>query len=436
MRLDIVNGTIVTGDGETVLERTSVIVEDGFIADLPPVPYIGYNAHSDRVIDAKGGLVLPGLINMHAHGVSLGPFFPYGWRRLSTEKVLANLDTHLLQGTTTILNGDGLALPFEVETVNKLHPVNVKTCTLHTPGNIRAAEVAAGDGVEARHREFTAAEAVAQGAVALGEVGSPATSYGTAEKGARLGRAISAQHALALDNAVFAEDDAGILRALAAAGIEMTVDAAKQLVEETSVKPVAAARDAIEETVDQVRGLGVPALVHAEPSTRDPLLLAARELGPGLIAVHVNHTFSVDESLGVARELKASGSVVEIISADMFGAKQIESTPDVTFALLKEGLVDVITTDFSGGYHDPMPLVLQKAIEAGVVTLPRAVQLATSAPASIIPRVAPHRGLVEPGKIADVCIVDRDDLSKVRSVVIGGRVVVEEGAVVQGWRRI
>ena len=436
MRLDIVNGTVVTGDGEAVLEKTSVMIQDGFIADLPPVPYIPYNAYADRVINADGGLIIPGVINIHAHGVSFGPFFPYAWRRLSTRTVLANLDTHLLQGTTTILNGDGLAVPFEVEAVNKLHPVNVKTCTLHTPKNIRAAEVAAGDGLEPRHRAFTAEEAVSLGAVALGEVGSPATSYGTAEKSAKLGRAISAQHALALDNAVFAGDETGIRQALADAGIEMTVAEAVKLVDETSVMPVEAACDAIAESVSQVRNLGVPTLVHAEPTTKEPLLLAAKELGSRLIAVHVNHTFSVDESLRVARALKDAGSVVEVISADIFGAKQIETTPDVTFALLKEGLVDVVTTDFSGGYHDPILLLLQKAVDAGVTTLPRAVQLATSAPARIIPRVAPFRGLVEPGKIADLCIVDRYDLSKVRTVIIGGRVVVQDGRLVRGQHSI
>jgi len=31
MRLDIVNGNVVTGDGESFLENTSVIVEDGRI---------------------------------------------------------------------------------------------------------------------------------------------------------------------------------------------------------------------------------------------------------------------------------------------------------------------------------------------------------------------------------------------------------------------
>jgi len=57
--------------------------------------------------------------------------------------------------------------------------------------------------------------------------------------------------------------------------------------------------------------------------------------------------------------------------------------------------------------------------------------LATSAPARIVPLVAPNRGLIEPGRVADICIVDRDDISKVRYVIIAGRVVVEDGRILR-----
>jgi len=304
--------------------------------------------------------------------------------------------------------------------------------TLHTPKNLRAAEVTAGCGLEERHRSFTAEEAVALGAVALGEVGSPGTSYGTAEKSFKLGKTISAQQALALDNAVLAGDESAILKALKEAGLEaLTIEEAKRLVEETSVITVEACCEAIRETVPYVRKLKIPTLVHTAKETIDAVLYAAKGLGPNLIAGHVNHTFTPEEAVKVAKELKRSGAIVEIISADSFGAKQIEATPEITFALLKEGLVDVITTDFSGGNHDPILLVLQKAIEERLITLPKAIHLATGAPARIVPRVAPYRGVIEPGKVADLCIVEREDISKVKYVIISGRVVVEEGRLVQ-----
>ncbi|MFQ5997193.1 MAG: amidohydrolase family protein [Dehalococcoidales bacterium] len=431
MRIDIVNGSIVTGDGESLLENTSVIIKESLIAELPRVKYVPYNAYADKVINAEGGVIIPGVINIHAHGITFGPFFPYAWKKLSQERILANLDTHLLQGTTSILSTDGFNLPSEVDAVNKIHPVNVKTCTEHTPENIRAAELIAGEGLEEWHRKFTAEEAVASGAIAIGEVGSPGTSYGTAEKEKKTGKAISAQHALALDEAVLAGNEGEIGKALVAAGLEkMTVAEAKKLVEETSVIPIAVCCDAIRESASYVKKLGIPVLVHAEPGMKEAILQTAKEVGSKLIALHVNHSFTVDESVKLARELKSLGAVVEIITADSFGAKQLEPSPESTFTLLKEDLVDVITTDFIGGYHDPILLVLQKAIEEGVLALPRAIQLATSAAARIIPGVAPNRGLIEPGKVADLCIVERDDISKVKYVIIAGRVVVEDGRIV------
>ncbi len=428
MRIDIVNVNIVTGDGKTFLEKASVIVQDGFVSEIQQVQYIPYNAYADRVIDAKGGLIIPGLINIHSHGVSLGPFLPSAWKEISKERILFNLNTHLLQGTTTILSGDGFALPSDVEAIDKIHPVNVKGATLHTPKNLRAAEVTGGDGLDERHRKLTAEEAVASGAVVLGEVGSPGAVYGTMEKSRRVGKTVSTEQARSLDDAVLKGNEAEIRKALVEAGLEgMTTEEARTLVQETTVAKVKACRDAVREAVSYVRRLRIPALVHTSRETVDAVLEAANELGPNLIAGHVNHTFTPEEAIIVAEKLKRAGAVVEIFSGDSFGARQVQATPEVTFALLREGLVDVITTDYAGGYHDPILLVLQKAVEQGLIALPRAIHLATGAPARAVPRVAPNRGLIEPSKVADLCIVEREDISKVRYVLTSGKVVVEEG---------
>lgn len=430
MRMDIVNCSIVTGDGESVLDNTSVIVKDSFIAELPQVRYVPYNAYADRVINAKGGLVIPGVINNHAHGVAFGTFQPWALPGLSTERLLFNLNTHLLQGTTTILSTDALCLPWEIEAINKLHPVNVKMAAMHTPAHIRAAELTLGYEVEEKRKKFTLEEAVRLGAIALGEVGSPGTAYGTDEKGRRLGKFISARNALALDNAVLAGDEAKIRKVLADTGLEkVTTAEAKKLVEDTSVTPVAACCDAIRDSVYYVKKLGLPVLAHTEPGMKEALLDVAKEIGPNLIAVHVNHSFTPEEMVSIARKLKSLGATVEVISTDSFGAKQVEPDPEGTFAILREGLADMMTTDFCGGYHDPILLFLQQAINEGAITLPKAVQLATSGPARCIPLVAPNRGAIEPGRVADLCIVDRDDISKVRYVIIGGKVVVEEGTI-------
>ena len=431
MRIDIVNCDVVTGDGESYLEDTSVIVEDGIIADLPKIRHVPYNFYSNRVIDARGDLVLPGLINIHAHAICFGPLQIWGWPQLPEERILANLDNHLLQGTTTALSLDGFALPFENEAINKVHPMNVKMATMHTPKNVIAAETESGKRIEENHRNFTAEEAVALGALAIGEVGSPATTGATYEKNLRLERPISLKDALALDDAFMAGDNAALAKAKKEAGLgHMTVEEVEQLVQKTSIDTIQSANDAILETIKYAPNLGVPALCHTEPPSYDAVRQVARELGPQMVALHVSHHATPEQAVGMAKEVKRSGAWVEVISADLFGAAQLEPGPASTFALLAEGLVDVLSTDYSGGYHDPVLLLIKKAVEEEIITLPQAIRLATSSPAAIVPGVAANKGLIEPGKVADLIVVDKNDITNVRHILIGGRLVVKDGAIV------
>ena len=428
MRLDVVNGHVVTGDGRSYLEDTSVTTEDGLITALHRIRHLPYRVYSHRVLDAQGGLILPGLINIHTHVVSFGPLCP-GLPRdgAPEERILANLDNHLLQGTTTVLSLDGFALPFENDAINKIHPVNVKMSTLHTPKNFASGEMG-GNRLDPYHRSFTATEAVSSGTVAMGEVGSWATTGATYEKNLRLERPITVIDALALDAAYLSEDDRAIARIIERAGLEpITVDEAKALVRETSVEPMAAAKEAILETIDYAPRLGIPALCHTEPDTYVQIREAAREIGDQLVALHANYHATPEEAVRIAKELRGYGGFVEVITADHFGAGQLEPSPETAFALLAEGLVDVVSTDYSGGYHDPILLLIKKAVESGVISLPQAVRLATSSPAGIVPGLASGKGLIEPGKVADMVVVDRDDITRVRHVIIGGRIVVEDG---------
>jgi imidazolonepropionase-like amidohydrolase len=145
----------------------------------------------------------------------------------------------------------------------------------------------------------------------------------------------------------------------------------------------------------------------------------------------MNHHCTPDEAVAMATDVRAHGGYVEIFTADSLGAKQIEPDETIGHALLENGLVDAICTDYSGGYHDSMPQYFKRVVELGVVTLPEIVHLATSSPATKIPGLAPNKGLIEPGKIADLIIVEKNDISRVRYVIIAGRVVVEDGRIIR-----
>jgi putative selenium metabolism protein SsnA len=64
MRILIQNGTLITfGSPCRVLEGQSMLLEDGRIAKIAPV----IEGPFDRVLDGKGQVVMPGLVNAHMH---------------------------------------------------------------------------------------------------------------------------------------------------------------------------------------------------------------------------------------------------------------------------------------------------------------------------------------------------------------------------------
>jgi imidazolonepropionase-like amidohydrolase len=53
--------------------------------------------------------------------------------------------------------------------------------------------------------------------------------------------------------------------------------------------------------------------------------------------------------------------------------------------------------------------------------------MATSAVAALIPGIAPNRGMLEAGRIADVVVANSEDFRDVRFVFVGGNCVVRDG---------
>ncbi len=123
MRILIQNGTLLTfGSPCRVLEGHALLIEDGRIARIAP----SIEGPFDRVLDAKGQIVMPGLVNAHMHFYStlvrgLGKAAPSGnfqevldnlwWRldrQLSLEDVEMSAQIILLEairkGTTTLVD--------------------------------------------------------------------------------------------------------------------------------------------------------------------------------------------------------------------------------------------------------------------------------------------------------------------------------------------
>ena len=434
----ITNGNVAPGDGEKILRDCCVVIEDGIILDIVRQPFIPYDP-AENMIDAKGGLIIPGIINHHSHGGALGPFNVFGEKSLSLERVIYNLNRHLLNGTTTVVNACGWPTMGEIEITNKHHPVNVRATTIHTHTHLKHAKFVDGQGIRDWHQDMTVSEMIRRGAVAIGEVGAPCAAYGTPQIVRELKRVLTIMQVQQLKEAVlgkgidhnaYDEGQTGeVIREIGLDGI-LKPEQVKALMERHVLEPYEMTKACVKELADAAIEHEVPLLFHSTMDTRDLLFGLAPKLGNRLIALHSNYTYTPDEAVECAKELKRHGAWIDIFTGDAYGTQMFQKSPEVTLALFKEGLVDLVATDYIAGYWDPIPLVFEKAIEAGLITLPKAIRKMSRDVVEAIPLLGQDRGMIAPGKIADIVIVDAKRISRVSTVIIGGRTVVAGGAIV------
>jgi len=436
---------LVDGTGGAPQRGIDIVITGDTIREIVPARPPETYGRADEIVAAGGTLAIPGLINNHTHGTAYGPLFPSGHKGLAHEQVRANLDRHLLEGTTTVLCVDGFVTAEALARTNDDHPVTVKLASCNTPACLRAASIEDGSGLTDEARAFTARQAVGAGAVALGEIGAGHTlggggasyMYIPAEVAKRTGVTITPRQSDALKVAVLGRhisassfDRDAAEEALAAAGLAGRLSAGeiREIVSGIILPAFDIALDGLAEAADYARQAGVPVLVHNAAASMRQVAAIART-GVQLIAGHSNHSsFELREALEHAERLKELGAIIDVSTLDTFGAQRLTSGPELFYAMLKGGLADTISTDYAGGYHDAILLAIDRATKAGVAGLPAAIAMATANVADAIPEVAPRRGRLTPGAVADIVLTDPADLPRVRTVIIGGETVVRDGA--------
>jgi hypothetical protein len=433
----ISGGTVVTGDGASVIPGGYVHIREGRIVALGE----GRGPHDEEVIDATAQIVLPGIINTHAHGCVEGPFVPVGSPAFSMAAVHHELDRHLFGGETTVLCVCGFCLPREIDAS---HPVRTRLATSHTPSNFAAADLVDGRGLTPVHRATTVEQALADGAVAIGEIGAGHSLGGGGQDylyipdviekptGIRLRPDQARQLKWAILGRTLSRDafDAGqtaeCLGALGLSG-KLTVETARQLVTQSVLPSIATTLEGFEEAAALSAKTGVRAIFHTSPVSVGVIAsLAKKYPAARLVAGHANQSdFDSAEAVDWAKRLRALGVTIDISTWDI-PSKAIQAKPDNFLAMLKAGVVDTVSTDYAGGDWEPVLKGLALAIKAGAVELATAVALATSNPARLFPGLAPDRGLIAQGNIADVVLAEAHDIGNVRAVIIGGKVVVRD----------
>ncbi|HTN60524.1 MAG TPA: amidohydrolase family protein [Devosia sp.] len=449
MSFVITNTAIITGDGKTLHPRGQIGIGNGRIVALSsgsdPLPLNG-----TPVLDACGATSFPGVINSHAHGCTFGPAMPSGSKPFRPEDVRYYRHRHLLSGTTTLLNVCGLCLPDEVaDPSGEPHPLRVFSTTAHSPSSKAAAFDIDGSGLRASHLAISAERAIAQGAVALGEGGGGQTLGGGAQDYAFVPRAIAqvtgvlvgAREARRLKEVLLGRmlqdkqfspntqfialcDELDLLKSASADNVAKAIAA-------SVLKPMRNALLGLAELAELSARMGLPAILHnALPSAHHILALARAFPAARLIAAHSNHpSFLPEEAVANAKLLRECGVVIDVSTLDCISTRWRNSAENLD-ALVSERLVDTLTTDFAGGHWDGILEAVHRMVVKGQLSAPEALSLATGNVASIFGAFN-DTGRIEIGKRADVTIADGLNLSRVRHVIIGGQLVVRDGAIVQ-----
>ena len=157
-------GLLLSGDlAQPILDADTIIVVDGVIADIGRYSELN-TENADRVVNANGTCVAPGLIDSHVHPV-VGDWTP---RQNQTSWI----DSYLNGGVTTMISAGEIHLPGRPQDIVGLKAMAItaqRSFSIHRPGGVK---VHAGAPIlEQGMEEHDFKELADAGVKLLGEVG-------------------------------------------------------------------------------------------------------------------------------------------------------------------------------------------------------------------------------------------------------------------------
>jgi len=434
VKLAILNGTLIDGDGNTIIPHSQICINHGLIeyAGTQTGTLKGYHT-----IDASGKLVIPGIVNTHTHGVVYGaPLFSSGSSSLTEEQVYNNIRRHLSEGTTTVVSVDGFANLEDVVRTARQSPLNVFTTVTYSPKSYSSAQLIDGKGIN-RKNAIDLETIDTPYVVGIGECGSGATLGGGVQDYKFIPEAIRQKFGVQLSEIQSRQLKESVLgrnicpenynpqectMLIKEFGLPTTAEEIRRVIQSSVLPPFYDSVDSLRELTTQAQKYHIPVMIHNSAASMCVIEELVQDFAKNknvLVAGHSNHpSFTLKEALGLARRLKEQGSIIDISTFDTLQTGN-ETEINYFVEFLRSGMVDTITTDYGGGNHSSILSMLDLMVKERVIDLPSAIRLVTYNPSNIFSKLH-GRGLIKAGNSADIVITEMDNLSEVNMVFVNG----------------
>ncbi|ATW88118.1 alpha-D-ribose 1-methylphosphonate 5-triphosphate diphosphatase [Halohasta litchfieldiae] len=379
--LAVVGGQVVTP--ETVIEG-GIRIEGDRIVEVGDV-----DTDADRVIDANGRYVLPGLIDLHGDDIE-GHLHPRSGARMSTPMALASADrANVAAGITTKFH----AISFELDEDADRSPELAAELT----GAITAA-----NGLLVDHRlharcEVTQPECV-EAVLAVVENGdADLVSVMSHIPGKGQFRNIES------------------FREYYAESTDHTVEEADRIIEKRGDVPMSTIRKRVQQVIERAHDAGAVTASHDDEDPEE----VARLADVGVDITEYPITMATAERAAERGMNTAMGAPNLVRGESQWGNL-------ATVDAIEAGVVDILVAD----YHPPS-LLAGAFVETGEPLADR-IRRVTATPADAIGFA--DRGRLEAGKRADLVVVDSEPTPTVTQAIVGGQPVYRADGTLGGKR--
>lgn len=380
MKTLIINGTIINSDGS---QKANVLIENSTIVKITTD-----TPDADKIIDATGKIIVPGLIDMHVHFRDPGQEYKDDVISGSETAVAGGVTTCLPMANTSPLNDSSFITQAMITKCNTRGLIDLLPVGAVSQGFLGKDLVEMGD-------------MLSSGAVAFSDDGLPVMSSDMTRRALEYSKGFGSFIISHAEDKSLAND--GSMNE----GIISTTIGLKGIPNET--EEIMIARDLL---LAKLTG-GHIHIAHVSSDWSLRLIKMFKDAGVNVTCEVAPHHFSFDDEMVMTYDTNYKMNPPLRTKIDVEAMKEG----------LRNGVVDAIATDHAPHHQDDkfvefdlaangilglqtiIPLTL-KLVKENVITLERMVELTSTTPAKILK--LDNKGKIAEGMLADITIIDTE----------------------------